>query len=163
MFFSISAVCDIQLSDMATNKLLIVDNEGDLCDILILFHTENKVSLQDVLTRAKTIINKACDDCDTLIYGGLIVNTNDKTVIVDGVKTDFTKTEFDLLAFLLKNRGKLFSRSELVKMVWPGNVVVVDRTVDVNMTRIRKKIGAYSANIVARAGFGYMFDDNNKA
>ena len=78
-------------------------------------------------------------------------------MIVDGVKTDFTKTEFDLLAFLLKNRGKLFSRSELVKMVWPDNVVVVDRTVDVNMTRIRKKIGAYSANIVARAGFGYMF------
>ena len=144
---------------MATNKLLIVDHEGNLCDILILFHSENKVSLQDVLTRAKAIINKACDDCDTLIYGGLIVNTNDKTVIVDGIKTDFTKTEFDLLAFLLKNRGKLFSRSELVKMVWPDNVVVVERTIDVNMVRIRKKIGAYSAQIISRSGFGYMFGE----
>ena len=144
---------------MATNKLLIVDHEGDLCDILILCHNEKNVSLQDVLTRAKTIINKACDNYDTLIYGGLIVNTNDKTVIVDGTKIDFTKKEFELLAFLLKNRGKLFSRSELVKKVWPDNVVVVDRTIDVNMVRIRKKIGAYSANIVAKAGFGYMFGE----
>jgi len=87
----------------------------------------------------------------------LVINLNDKTVIIDGVKTDFTKTEFDLLAYLLKNKGRIFSRTELVSAVWPDNVVVTDRTVDVNMARIRKKIGVYATNIVAKTGFGYMF------
>ena len=142
---------------MSTQKILIVDDDPDLCDILIVITAKDNVSVNEVLAKSKAVLDKACDGCDTLIFGGLVINLNDKTVIVDGVKTDFTKTEFDLLAFLLKNKGKLYSRRELVSLVWPENVVVTDRTVDVNMARIRKKLGAYSANIVARTGFGYMF------
>jgi len=143
---------------MATQKILIVDDEPDLGEILVLITARNKISVKEVLSKAREALNKACDGCNTLIFGGLVVNLNDKTVIIDGVKTDFTKTEFDLLAYLLKNKGRIFSRTELVSAVWPDNVVVTDRTVDVNMARIRKKIGAYATNIVARTGFGYMFD-----
>ncbi len=143
---------------MATQKILIVDDEPDLGEILVLITARNKISVKEVLSKAREALNKACDGCNTLIFEGLVINLDDKTVIIDGVKTDFTKTEFDLLAYLLKNKGRIFSRTELVSAVWPDNVVVTDRTVDVNMARIRKKIGVYATNIVAKTGFGYMFD-----
>ena len=142
---------------METQKILIVDDEPDLGEILVLITARNKISVKEVLSKAREALNKAYDGCNSLIFEGLVINLNDKTVIVDGVKTGFTKTEFDLLVYLLKNKGHIFSRNELVAAVWPENVVVTDRTVDVNMARIRKKIGAYATNIVARTGFGYMF------
>ena len=74
----------------------------------------------------------------------------------------FTKTEFELLWLMLSNRGKVFSRQELIEGAWPGNVVVTDRTVDVNITRLRKKIGDYAANLVTRQGYGYYFKENTK-
>lgn len=147
---------------METQKILIVDDEPDLGEILVLVTAKKSISVKEVLAKARDVLNKACDGCNTLIFEGLVINLNDKTVIIDGVRTDFTKTEFDLLVYLLKNKGKLFSRTELVTAVWPENVVVTERTVDVNMTRIRKKIGAYSVNIVARTGFGYMFGEEIK-
>lgn len=143
---------------METQKILIVDDEPDLGEILVLVTAKKSISVKEVLAKARDVSNKACDGCNTLIFEGLVINLNDKTVIIDGVRTDFTKTEFDLLVYLLKNKGKLFSRTELVTAVWPENVVVTERTVDVNMTRIRKKIGVYATNIVAKTGFGYMFD-----
>ena len=142
---------------METQKILIVDDEPDLGEILVLVTAQKKFSVKEILTKARDVLNKACDGCNTLIFEGLVINLNDKTVIIDGVKTDFTKPEFDLLAYLLKNKDRIFSRTELVSAVWPDNVVVTDRTVDVNMARIRKKIGVYATNIVAKTGFGYMF------
>ena len=70
----------------------------------------------------------------------------------------FTKTEFELLHTLLEERGRVFSRQELINKVWPSDVLVLDRTVDVNITRMRKKIGRFSKCIVTRQGFGYFFD-----
>ena len=71
---------------------------------------------------------------------------------------NLTPTEFSLLHLLLVNRGKVFSRQQLMDRVWAG-VVVTDRTVNVNITRLRKKIGPYAQNIVSRTGFGYVFED----
>ena len=144
---------------MQIQKILVYDNNPEACEILIVVRSKEKMEDNDVISKVKDVLNKASEGYNTLIYEGLIINLNNKTVIIDGTKTEFTKTEFDLLVFLVKNKGKIFSRSELVTAVWPDNVVVTNRTVDVNMTRIRKKIGAYSANIVARAGFGYMFGE----
>ena len=70
----------------------------------------------------------------------------------------FTKTEFELLRLLLSEKGRVFSRQELLEKVWPRDVMVLDRTVDVNITRLRKKIGRFSKCIVTRLGFGYYFD-----
>ena len=92
-------------------------------------------------------------------YLGIQIDTDAKTVTVDGVEVPFTKTEYELLKLLLENRGKVFSREQLLSAVWPDDVIVNPRTVDVNITRIRKKIGKYADTLVARAGFGYSFQE----
>ena len=69
-----------------------------------------------------------------------------------------TKTEFELLGLLLKHRGQVFSRQQIFDAVWPEDVVVSDRTVDVNITRMRKKIGRYGKYVVSRQGYGYVFE-----
>ena len=78
-----------------------------------------------------------------------------REISVDGAVVSFTKTEYELLKLFLENRGKVFSREELLSAVWPDDVIVTARTVDVNITRIRKKIGPYADCIVTRPGFGY--------
>ena len=93
-----------------------------------------------------------------LSYGGLCLNLDKKTATVDGDAVNLTPTEFSLLHLLLVNRGKVLSRQQLMDSVWAG-VVVTDRTVNVNITRLRKKIGPYAQNIVSRTGFGYVFED----
>ena len=91
-------------------------------------------------------------------YQGLEMNLDKKTVTVDGEDVPFTKTEFELLKLLLEERGRVFLRQELIDKVWPKDVLVLDRTVDVNITRLRKKIGRFSKCIVTRLGFGYYFE-----
>ena len=67
------------------------------------------------------------------------MNLDKKTVTIDGEEIAFTKTEFELLHLLLDERGRVFSRQELIDRVWPKDVLVLNRTVDVNITRLRKK------------------------
>ena len=76
---------------------------------------------------------------------------------VDGEVISLTKTEYELLRLFLTHQGQVFSRQELLSKVWPNDVIVTDRTVDVNITRLRKKLGSYAANIVTRQGYGYCF------
>ena len=92
-------------------------------------------------------------------FRGIQMDTDAKTVTVDGVEVSFTKTEYELLKLFLENRGKMFSREQLLSAVWPDDVIVTPRTVDVNITRIRKKIGLYADNLISRAGFGYSFQE----
>ena len=88
---------------------------------------------------------------------GLVVDTISKTVTIDDARVELTRTEFDLLALLLSHRGQVFSRQELLDLVWPDDVIVTERTVDVNITRLRKKLGGYASCILTRQGFGYFF------
>ena len=69
------------------------------------------------------------------------------------------RKEFEILLKLLTHRGHIFSREELIRDIWPDEVVVLDRVVDVNITRIRQKIGPYAKNIVTRSGYGYGFKE----
>ncbi len=69
----------------------------------------------------------------------------------------FTKTEFELLRLLLEEHGMVFSRQELIDRVWPKDVMVLDRTVDVNITRMRKKVGKFAKCIVTRLGIRLLF------
>lgn len=121
-------------------------------------------SVREVLARIKAVLARTgrTTETDEISYEGLLMSQHTKTVTVDGVDVPFTKTEFELLWLMLSNRGKVFSRQELIEGAWPGNVVVTDRTVDVNITRLRKKIGDYAANIVTRQGYGYYFKENTK-
>ena len=119
-------------------------------------------SIREVLVRVRAVIRRIDErervQPTVLSYQGLEMNLDKKTVTVDGEPVPFTKTEFELLRFLLDERGRVFSRQELIDRIWPKDVLVLDRTVDVNITRLRKKIGRFSKCIVTRLGFGYYFD-----
>ena len=120
-------------------------------------------SIREVLVRVRAVLRRTSKDEDerqpsTLKYQGLELNLDNKTVSVDGVQIPFTKTEFEMLHTLLEESGRVFSRQELINRIWPSDVLVLDRTVDVNITRLRKKIGRFSKCIVTRLGFGYFFD-----
>lgn len=119
-------------------------------------------SIREVLVRVRAVIRRTDEHraihASTLSYQGLVVNLDRKTVAIDGEDIAFTKTEFELLRLLLSEKGRVFSRQELLEKVWPRDVMVLDRTVDVNITRLRKKIGRFSKCIVTRLGFGYYFD-----
>ena len=78
---------------------------------------------------------------------------------LDGEELALTKLEFELLSFFLRNPDKVFSREELLKQCWPQDVYVLDRTVDVNITRLRKKIGRNGKQIKTRIGYGYCFEE----
>ena len=94
-----------------------------------------------------------------LAYEGLVVNAANKTVCLDGNPIALTRTEYELLILFLGHRGQVFNRQELLNSVWPKNVVVTERTVDVNIARLRKKLDRYAACLVSRTGFGYSFEE----
>ncbi len=120
-------------------------------------------SIREVLVRIRAVLRRTTDpgnkeEPTVIRYQGLELNLDKKTVSIDGEQVAFTKTEFELLRTLLEERGRVFSRQELINRIWPSDVLVLDRTVDVNITRLRKKIGRFSKCIVTRLGFGYFFD-----
>ena len=76
---------------------------------------------------------------------------------IDDEEITLTRKEFDILHLLLSNRGTILSREQIMKRVWSEEVVVLDRTIDVNITRLRKKLGIYGNHIITRTGYGYGF------
>ena len=121
-------------------------------------------SIREVMVRVRAVLRRTASRLEgaeepaVISYRGLLLNLDKKSVSVDGEDVPFTKTEFELLRLLLEERGRVFSRQELIDRVWPKDVLVLDRTVDVNITRMRKKIGKFVKCIVTRLGFGYYFD-----
>ena len=91
-------------------------------------------------------------------YEGIVLDLNTKTVTLDGEELICTKLEFELLSFFLRHPGTVYSREDLLKYCWPQDVLVLDRTVDVSITRLRKKIGRYGKQIKTRVGYGYYFE-----
>lgn len=88
---------------------------------------------------------------------GLVVDLDQITCTLDGVNVRMPRKEFELLSLLMSNPGKIFSREDILREVWPDEVIVVNRVVDVNVTRLRAKIGKYGKMIVTRSGYGYGF------
>ncbi len=123
-------------------------------------------TVRNVIARVKSVLRRTArqhDDIEAetgsiLKIDGLQLDMNLKQCIVDGKLVNLTKTEFELLAFLMSNPGKIYSRDEIVNRVW-ADVIVLDRTIDVNITRLRSKIGQYGKFIITRLGFGYGFQN----
>ena len=121
-------------------------------------------SLNAVLARIRTVLRRtaasvalAKTDSDLVSYKGLVLSAKNRTCTVDGTEVKMPKKEFEILLKLISNRGQVFTRADLLNEIWPDEVVVLDRVVDVNITRIRQKVGIYGKNIVTRSGYGYVF------
>lgn len=94
-----------------------------------------------------------------ITFRELRVDRNEKVCYLQGSQVQFTRTEFDLILFFLTHRNRIYSREEIISKVWGEDVVVTHRTIDTNITRLRKKLGEYGNNIVTRQGFGYGFKE----
>lgn len=118
-------------------------------------------SVREVLARVKVVLSREKKRESPVIvrYKGIVINDEKHQITIDDEEVYFTPTEYLLLKLFLENKGKIFSREQLLKIVWPQDVIVTSRTVDVNIARLRKKIGPYGANLVAKVGFGYLIED----
>lgn len=120
-------------------------------------------SLRTVLARIRTVLRRSSSAQHEAVqeehvsYKGLVLLAGKKCCMVDGTEVKMPRKEYEILRKLLTGRGHIFSRDEILKGIWPDGAIVLDRVVDVNITRIRQKIGIYGKNIVTRSGYGYGF------
>lgn len=114
-------------------------------------------SIREVLSRVKAVLRRIATKPDA--DAGIFIDDEKKVVTVDGVAVALTRIEYEIFRLLFTNKGKVFPREEILSKVWPDDVIVTDRTVDVNITRLRKKIGEYGDRIVSRHGFGYLYEE----
>lgn len=120
-------------------------------------------SLREVVARIKAVLRRTGQaDSPTapeqIAYRTLVLDVDKKRVRIDGEEVSLTKKEFEILLLLMQNKNHVFSREEILNRIWSDEVYVLDRTVDVNITRLRKKIGSYGKCIVTRLGYGYCFE-----
>ena len=125
------------------------------------------LSMKEVKARVRAVLRRASQPqlqqtiitTDNIVcYEGITLDKNAKTATLDSQNLSLTKLEYELLSLLLQHPGKVFSREDLLRHCWPQDVLVLDRTVDVNITRLRKKIGRYGKQIKTRVGYGYCFE-----
>ncbi len=120
-------------------------------------------SLREVMLRVKAVLRRTAtekvdDKVEVITYRGLVLDSNRKSVSIDGEEVSLTKKEFEILCLLLRNPNRVFSREDILDKIWKDESYVLDRTVDVNITRLRKKLGDYGQNIITRLGYGYCFE-----
>ena len=121
-------------------------------------------TIRNVLARVKSVLRRTTkinlnSDNETISFESMNIDTVFKRCSIDGEEIKLTKKEFEILVLFLKNRGRIFSRDEILSKIWSNDVIVVDRTIDVNITRLRQKIGKYGQYIITRSGYGYGFKD----
>lgn len=116
-------------------------------------------SVRELAARVKSVLRRTgSEEQQQVLFKGLKLDLKNKSCEVDGELCQLTKKEFEILRLMLENRGTIFSREEILSRVWSDEVIVLDRTIDVNITRLRRKIGEYGRYITTRLGYGYGFD-----
>ena len=162
-------------ADIATADIPIIfctarDSEDDMVMGLNLGADDYIVkpyTVRNVVARIKSVLRRtsghkvpqAAARTNSLVVEGLHLDMEFKRCTVDGTEVKLTRKEFELLAYLISLRGRVCSREQILSRVWSDEVVVLDRTIDVNITRVRQKIGPYGAYIVTKSGYGYGFRD----
>lgn len=157
---------DERLSSIPIIFLSAKDTENDMLTGFSLGaddYISKPFSIRQVIARIKAVLRRTADkektfDHECLQYETLSLDTKRIKATIDGQEVSLTKKEFEILKLLLGNKGNVFSREEILTRIWKNEVYVLDRTIDVNITRLRKKIGSYGKNIVTRLGFGYCFE-----
>ena len=124
--------------------------------------------IAEVLARVAAVLRRTAEQgtrnqeqgpmgSDCIVFEGIVVNKADMSLKVDGEAVVMTRKEIELLCYLLTHRGQILSREHLLQHVWDSNGFVLERTVDVHITHLRKKLGQYGKRIVTKSGYGYMF------
>lgn len=116
-------------------------------------------SFQTVLARVKAVLKRSNPPAlsQPVVIDALAIDPISKTVTLAGNEVAFTRKEFQILLLLAQHRGQYFSREQVLSEVWESDTFVGDRSVDVHIARIRKKLGAMGERIGNRSGFGYFF------
>ena len=153
--------------DRATAELPIIfltakDSDDDMVDGLRLGaddYIPKPYSIRNVLARVEAVLRRGKWTASRMTPPGVVCDRASLTCLVDGRPVRLPRKEFEILSLLLDNPGRVFSREELLARVWPENVVVIDRSVDVHVTRLRSKIAPYGKHIVTRSGYGYGWQE----
>lgn len=125
-------------------------------------------SVKEVVARVRVVLKRTTEQKDgtpmskdkILRFDQLFVNLTTKTTLIDKQEINLTKKEFEILSLLMSQPNNVFSREDILQQIW-NNADVTDRTIDVNITRLRKKIEPYDKNVVTRLGYGYCFETSN--
>lgn len=174
---------DVMMGEISGFKMAqIVRNDTRLAGVPIVFltakDTENDLihgfnvgaddyiskpySIREVTARVKALLRRSGsskpDTSGVIGYETLKMDTRKKKTSIAGEEIQLTKKEFEILKLLLSHQGQVFSREEILSRIWTDEVYVLDRTIDVNITRLRKKLGEYGRNIITRLGYGYCFE-----
>lgn len=157
-------------SDAITRHIPIIfltakDNEDDMVAGLNIGADDyiyKPYTIRNVLTRVNTVLRRVNGNPENekvsenvVVIENMIIDNTSKTIAIDGEEIKMPKKEFEILNLLASNPGRVFSRDEIIAKVWEDNVIVVDRVVDVNITRLRKKLGNIGNKIITRSGYGY--------
>ena len=176
-------ILDVMMGQMSGYKLADVIRKDMNCNVPVIFLTakdaENDIltgfsvggddymtkpfSVNELTARVKAVLKRFGGDKDeknlpVVKFGDIEIDTARKRVIIDNEKIELTKKEYDILKLLLENQSKVFSRDDILRLIWGTNVIVTDRTVDVNITRLRTKLGKFGHNLKNKTGFGYFFE-----
>jgi DNA-binding response OmpR family regulator len=118
-------------------------------------------SIRELSARVKAILRRSSPEQVTreTVAGDFTVDTANKLIYSEGVPVELTRKEYEILALFICNAGKIYSRNDILSKVWGDEVIVTDRTVDVTIARIRKKMGDKGNMIKNKSGYGYYFGD----
>lgn len=150
---------DVKTSDIPIIFLTAKDSEEDMVTGLNLGADDYIVkpySIRNVIARIEAVLRRSSKRKHS---SGISCDRNSLVCMVDGNALKLPRKEFEILALLLENKGRIFTREELLQRVWPEKTIVTDRSVDVHITRLRGKISPYGKNIVSRSGYGYGWNE----
>lgn len=168
-------VCKQLKNNPHTSKIPIIfltAKENEIDEILGLEigaddYINKPISPRKVLARIKSVIRRTSNEIgkslkleENIKFRNLEINSLSHSVKINEREVFFPKKEFQLLHFLISNRGRVYSREILLNQIWGENIFVVDRTVDVHVAKVREKLGEYSDYIETIKGLGYRFKDN---
>jgi two-component system, OmpR family, alkaline phosphatase synthesis response regulator PhoP len=151
-----------------TVPIIFLTANGEENDILTGFNVggddyiSKPFSIKEVVARIKAILKRGKikkEDSNQIVFNDLKVDLTRKSISVSDENINLTRKEYEILSLLLKNMGQYISRDEILKRIWHDDVIVTERNVDVNIARLRKKIGDYGANIKGKSGYGYCFQN----
>jgi two-component system, OmpR family, alkaline phosphatase synthesis response regulator PhoP len=121
-------------------------------------------SVNELTARVKAVLKRSYNDRisnkSILQFNGIDLDTVRKRLIINDERVELTRKEYEILKILLENQGKVFSREDLLMRIWGDDVIVTERTVDVNITRLRSKLGQFGQSLKNKTGYGYFFEFN---